>query len=425
MKKLALKKDVNLFTLVMYGIGVIVGAGIYVIIGKAAAMTGNSLWMAFMVSFFVGGFTAMSYAELSSMFSKDASIYHYTQNAFRKEWVSVTMTLGEIAGNIIGAAAVSLGFAAYFSAVFGTPYIWNALGLVILMSLVNLKGIKESTILTIFMTSAEVLGLILIIVFGIPHWGSVNYMEMPSGAFGVFSAAALIFFAFLGFEDIVNMSEETRNAKKVVPKALLISLAISSILYILVSISVVSIVDWRTLGQSEAPLKLVAGQILGSLSPIMSFIILFSTGGTVLILLLSGSRMLYGLSEAGKLPKAFSQINGKTRTPHFSVLLTMVLVFAFVMMESVEFVAKITDFMAFAIFALVNLSNIVLRYRRPDIKREFKSPLSIGKLPVLSLMGFLSCLAMIFFLELDVILVGALVLVDAAGLLVLWKRMKR
>jgi APA family basic amino acid/polyamine antiporter len=332
------------------------------------------------------------------------------------------MSLGELGGDLIGAAAVSLGFAGYFSAVFGTPYLLNALGLVVFMSFINLWGIRKSTTLTLIMTSAEVLGLLLIIAFGIGHWGAVDYFEMPHGFTGLFSASALIFFAYLGFEDVVNISEETKNATKVVPKALLLSLLISSILYVLVSISVVSIIDWHALSESEAPLKLVAHDMLGDYQNIMSFIILLSTGGTVLILLIAGSRMIYGLSDVGRFPKFLSKINKVTRTPQYSVLLVMLVVGAFVLVQSIEVVAKITDFTAFVAFGLVNLSNIALRYRKPDHKRDFKAPVNIGKFPVLSLFGFLSCVFMIFFLDRQTILFGSAFMLAGALLLFLWKK---
>lgn len=422
MKKLKLKREVNLFTLVMYGVGVIVGAGIYVLVGKASGITGNSVWMAFLLSSTVGVFTALSYAELSSMYPKDASEYHYIQNAFKKDWLSVVMSFGELGGDLIGAAAVSLGFAGYFSAVFGVPFLWGALGLVVFMSFINFWGIGKSTALTIVMTLVSILGLILIIVFGMGHWGSVDYFEMPRGTTGIVSAAALIFFAFLGFEDIVNISEEVKNARKVVPKALLISLAISSVLYVLVAISVVSVVDWQVLGASDAPLKLVAHEILGDFHPLMSFIILLSTGGTVLILLIAGSRMIYGLSDAGRFPEFLSRIHPKTRTPYIAVLVVMLFVIGFVLIQRLEVVAGITDFMAFTAFGLVNLSNIGLRYRKPHMRREFKVPLNIGKFPVLSLIGVLTCTVMIFFLERHTVYLGLAVIGVGSVLIIGWQK---
>jgi len=170
----------------------------------------------------------------------------------------------------------------------------------------------------------------------------------------------------------VNISEETKNARKVVPKAIVLSLLISSVLYVLASISIVSVIDWRVIGASEAPLEIVADKILGSMSPLMSFIILLSTGGTVLILLITGSRIIYGLSDAGRLPKFPLKRQQDHRHPHFAILLSTLVILAFVIMQNIEFVAKVSDFTAFFVFGMVNLSNIMLRYKSPG-KREFKA----------------------------------------------------
>lgn len=235
---------------------------------------------------------------------------------------------------------------------------------------------------------------------------------MPIGLGGVLSASALIFFAFLGFEDIVNVSEETKSPKKTVPKAVIFSLIISTFVYVLVSISIVSMSDWKMISKSEAPLAYAVHSKFGlDIGNAISLIALFATAGTSLVFLIAGSRMIYGLSDAGEIPKIFSNIHPKTRTPYIAILASMIISMIFVLLGDMKLVAGITNFFAFVVFILVNLSAIVLRYKKPDIERKFKIPINIGKFPLLPFFGLLTCLIMIFYLEIKSIFIGLLIFV--------------
>lgn len=283
--------------------------------------------------------------------------------------------------------------------------------MLLLLSFINFIGIKESMFFVSAHTLVEIGGLILIIILGLGSWGSVNYLEMPMGFGGVLSASALIFFAFLGFEDIVNVAEETKTPRKTLPKAVILSLLVSSVIYILVSLSVVSMGNWQSLSTSDAPLSYAISNKFGlDVSNIISVIALVATAGTSLVFLIAGSRMIYGLSEAGEIPKIFSKIHPKTRTPYISVLASMLISMVFVLIGDLKLVASITNFGAFVVFILVNLSAIILRYRKPDLKREFKMPFNIGKFPLLSFFGLLACLLMIFYLDVKSIVIGTLIL---------------
>jgi len=407
-----LKREISLLTLTIYGVGIIVGAGIYALIGKAAGLTGNSVWLSFLFGAVLASFTAMSYAELSSMFPKSASEYHYIKNAFQSSIFGNIMCWAEIFVDLIACSTIVLAFAGYFSGFFNIPIILVSVILLIIIALVNFSGIKESMTLVVIHTLIEVGGLIVIIILGFGSFGSVDYFQMPLGIGGVFSGAALIFFAFLGFEDIVNVAEETKSPRKTVPKAVILSLIISTLFYVLVSLSVVSMSDWNMLSKSEAPLAYALQERFGlDVSNVMSLIALFATGGTALVFAIAGSRMIYGLSEAGEIPKIFSRVNSKTRTPHLAILAAAVISIIFVFLGDIKLVAGITNFFAFVVFILVNLSAIVLRYRKPEVKREFKSPLNIGKFPLLPFFGLLACFLMIYSLEIKSILIGLLIFV--------------
>jgi APA family basic amino acid/polyamine antiporter len=331
---------------------------------------------------------------------------------------------------VVSAAAVSLGFAEYFNSLvanfvfpsmdatavknFSDNYIvFSAAGLVVAMSSVSFLGIKESSRMNILLTGVELVSLVLLIVLGFMFGNfNKNFFIGPAGNFdfnAVLAAAALIFFAYIGFEDIVNISEETKNPKKVLPKALIIAIAGTTLLYVLISIATISLVDTNELAGSNAPLSYAASQTpLGTyMNLFISFIALFATSGTVLIILVVCARMIYGMANEHSLPKKLASIHPTRHTPWLAVITVMAVSMAFVMLKELELVAKITSLTALLTFTMVNGSLIWLRYSQPNIKRPFKSPLNIGKLPLAALFGLLSCSILIFRFDAAVLSFGA------------------
>ena len=402
-----LKRSLSLFETTLYGVGVIIGAGVYALIGKAAGLAGNAIWAAFAIGAFIAAFTGLSYAELSTMFPKAGGEYVYTEKAFNRK---VAFLIGWliVVGGVVAAATISLGFAGYLSVLFQTPVILSAIVLIFLLTLLNLWGIKESAIANIIATLVEVGGLILIIIFGLKHFGAVDYTQLPPLGFtGLLSATALIFFAFLGFEDIVRLSEETKNPKRNIPLALLLSIVISTIIYISVAIAAVSVVGWEALSTSEAPLALVAQTAFGAKAFfVLAITALFATFNTVLVTLIATSRMLYGMAENHGLPKILSQVHKRFKTPWLAVIITGIASAAFVLVGKIEIVASLTDFALFTTFALVNLSLLWLRHKLPKAKRTFRT------FAPLAALGAVTSIAMLFYLNRIVALAGiALIIV--------------
>lgn len=408
----------------MYGIGVILGAGIYVLVGKAAGEAGNAVWISFLLSAVMATLTALSFAELASMFPKDAGPYVYAERAFKSRGFS--FLIGWLLVFVIGLAvsAVSLGFAGYFHNLFGTEIIFAAALAIATMTLINFWGIKESANLNTIFTLIEVLGLLIIIFIGIPHLGSVNYFEMPHGFSGIIGATLLIFFAYLGFENLVDVSEEVKKPEKIIPKGILISIAISSVLYILVGISAVSLLGWEKLSTSNAPLAHAAEGAFPNAGFIMSVIALFATYNTALFLLVAGSRLLYGIAEEHALPKIFLKISAWRDTPWVSILALGLLSVLFLYIGGIKRVAELTDWVSFFIFAVVNLCAVVLRYKEPKTKRPFKVPLAIGKLAVLPAIGFLFSAAMLFSFDFEESLLGVGIIILGAVVYFLLSRKK-
>ncbi|MCP8322326.1 MAG: amino acid permease, partial [archaeon] len=198
----ALKREIGLAGAVAYGVGIIVGAGVYALIGRAAGQAGNSVWLSFILAAIVASFTGLSYAELSSMFPVSGAEYVYVEKAFRSNfWAFIIGWLVLLSG-VISSSTVALGFGGYLMSYIGISEAFTAILLILLLSLVNFWGIKESVKVNVVLTLIEVSGLILVVLFGAKYFGSVNYFVAPSGVRGIVSAAALIFFAFIGFESL-------------------------------------------------------------------------------------------------------------------------------------------------------------------------------------------------------------------------------
>lgn len=398
--KTGLKRELGLLEVTFYGIGVILGAGIYALLGKGAGLSGNALWLSFTIAAIIAAFTGLSYAELSSMYPKTAAEYNYTMHAFKKKRLSVLIGLLLAALGAIGAATVSLGFAGYFTNIFGGSKILIACTLIILLSVINYLGIKESSRYNVIATLIEAGGLLLVIAVWLLFFrgSEVNLLETaPMGFGGVITATALIFFAYIGFENVANMSEEAKNPKQVIPKALVLSIIISTVLYILVSVASVSVLGWENLARSDAPLTDAVSKALPHAGPVMSLIALFATSNTVLIMLIVGSRILYGISNDNSLPKFISKV-GSNGTPYNAILIICVAAISALFMGDIEVIAMITNLGTFAVYFFVNMSLIKLRYTEPKLDRSFRAPLNIGRFPILAFFGAISCLAMIYFI---------------------------
>lgn len=391
-----LSRELSLFQVTVAGAGIILGAGIYALIGVAAGITGNSIWLAFLIAAAISALTGLSYAELSSVFHKDAGEYDYVAAAFNKK-IGFLIGILVVLSGFFGAATVAIGFGGYLSNLLNLPLLYYAAFLILVCSAINYFGIRTSARVITAFTFIEAAGLLIIILIGLKSFGGVDYLEMPNGYTGLFEAAALVFFAYTGFEAIVKLSEEAKNPAKTIPKAIVYSVGITTVLYVLVSISAISILDWQKLSSSTAPLADVAAVSFGGVAFLaLAVIALFSTSNTVLMLVVTTSRMVYGMAERKAFPGFLARVNDRYKTPIYAILLTGIISILLLSIESLETIAYLTNFSLFATFALINLSVIVLRYKS-KAKRAFKVPLNIGNFPVLAALGFFSCIVMMVF----------------------------
>jgi len=366
----ALRRTLGVWRVSLTGIGVILGAGVYALIGPAAAEAGNAMWLAFVLAGVTAGLTAYSYARFAALRPKDSPEFQYTAMAFGPATGFVAGWL-MLAADLLAAATVALGFGGYWGHLFGTPTVLNALALLGATALVLCLGIAGSVGLAIVLTFVEAAGLLFVIVVGLPFWPDGDFLEMPRGPGGVWNAASLIFFAYIGFDELGNFAEEMRHPERDLPRALFISMVATTAIYVLVAVSAAAAVGWRDLSGSAAPLALVARHVLGPRADtVLSLVALCATANTVLLLLLSAARSVYGMAGAGMLPAPLAAVGRKTAIPVVATAVVVGVTAPFVLLGDLSRVAAMTDAAVLLSFLMVNVALVWLSARRAIGRRR-------------------------------------------------------
>lgn len=413
----ALKREAGLFQVVTYGVGNIVGAGIYVLVGEAAGLAGGLVWLAFLVGALVALFTGLSYAELASMYPKAASEYIYLGRAYGNRLLSFITQWTMLITETVAAAAVSLGFAGYLSSITTLPVLPVAGSLLVILTLIAAGGAKESLRLNTILSLLAITGLLVVLTAGLNKIGSVSYTASLNGIPGVLGATVLVFFAYIGFDNMSNLSEDTKQPEKTIPQRLLIAVGITTILYIVVGLAAISLIPWQDLATSDAPLAQAASVSFGSSgSDLLTMIALLTTLNTALVLLIVGSRIIYGMAREGALPRFLGRVNGRTGTPLIASIVTLVVALAFLPLGRIGAVARVTSFGSLLTFAMINLALLHLRRVAPHLKRPFRAPLRIGWVSITGLLGLLSCLLLLTQFDMVSIILG--LLLPISGILI-------
>lgn len=403
-----MRREIGLWTAVAYGVGTILGAGIYALIGVATGKAGNLVWLSFALAAGIAAFSGLSYAKLSSLFPSSGAEYVYVEEAFRSKFWAFIVGWLVLISSIISAAAVAQGFGGYLSSILNLPVAVGASLLIMGLATVNYAGIKESMTLNVILTLTELLGIIIVIFLGVGFLGTVDYTESPSGLVGVVGAVGIIFFAFIGFEGLAKIGDEAKDPTRTIPLALMLSLAITAILYVLVSLAVVSIMPYDELGTSTSPLSDVALIASGEeASLLLSIIALLATANTVLIILIASSRIAYGMSMRSALPGILSRVDPGRGTPIAAILLTTVASVAFCFLGGIELTATVSNFTIFMVFLAVNLAVIQLSRSRRNISSSYL---------IAAIMGSLTSVAMLTQFSWEVVLLSVLLTLLGAGL---------
>lgn len=412
-----LRRSLSLTQLCFYGVGTIVGAGIYSVLGAAAGVAGTGVWLSLLLAGIAAFITALSYAELISMYPHAGAEYHFLKRAFPR----VTL-LSFFAGFLIAlnaaatSATVALAFGGYLRVFLEIPAVLTAFVLLSACTVLNIAGIRESTWASMALICVEVAGLLLLI--GAGFWttdvmAAVQLPDVGDGAAlaGIFAGSALIFFIYIGFEDVANLAEETRAPRRDVPRALLVSVALTTVIYLLVAWVALALATPAQLAASESPLTAAATTIAPGLGWALAVSALFATASTALISLISISRLLFGMARDGALPGVLARLTPARRTPWVAALALFAAACALLPLGEVKVIASISALGVLSVFVAVQAALVMLRYTQPDVPRGFRMPLNIGRLPLLPFLGIAMTLALLTQFEARVYAVGAFALV--------------
>jgi len=405
-----LKRVIGPLNLTLMGVGSMLGAGIYGLVGKAAGVMGGAVWMAFLVAMVAALLTGISYASIASRYPRAGGAAYATQRAYRLPWLSYVVGLAiacsglgsiatqakVVAENLNTLIGLDLGFA-----MAGAPagILLISVGFLLLVSALVYRGIAESMWANAVCTVVETLGLVLIIAVGMRFWGQADLFEAPASPgnpYGAITAGLILqgsiltFFSFLGFEDMINVAEEVERPHRTIPLALITAMIVASLIYIAVSVTAVSVVPWPELAAAPGPLKLVIERAAPWFPAIgFTVITIAAVANTALVNFVMASRLLYGMSRQGLLPASLGRVHRKRQTPYVAIGLLLVAVIGLQFAGDISELAGATVLLLLIVFAVVNGALIVLLRREGRIEGAFNCPVVI---PVL---GVAICLLMI------------------------------
>jgi basic amino acid/polyamine antiporter, APA family len=426
-KQHALLRTMGLFSLVVYGVGDMVGSGIYGTVGKAAGQMGNAVWLAFVVSMIAAMLTGLSYASIASRYPRAAGAAYVTHRAWHVAFFSYVIGLTVAASGLTSMATSTNVFSATFADVLGvTPSLGMAdfsfgpmsigigtaklaipritivhvpasvaiiiVAFLLMLTFVNFWGIRESMWTNILCTAVEVGGLLFVIAVGMRYWGSIDYFETPPAADGsatrlgptmLFSGAVLTFFAFVGFEDMLNVSEEVKSPERTMPWGIILAVAIATLLYIGVAVTSVSVVHYTVLAKAPAPLAAITEKAAAWMPPwVFKVVTMFAVANTVLINYIMGSRLLYGMARQGLVPAALGRVHATRRTPHRAILALLCVVLVLAFASGVTQLGTATGLLLLFCFAIVNGALIVLKLRPGEPRGSFEVPVIVPALGI-------------------------------------------
>ena len=379
MTETSLARRISLPLLTLYGLGTILGAGIYVLIGEVALRADQLAPLSFLVSAIIAAVTAYSFARLASMLPKSAGEAAYAYAAFNKRIISVLVGLAVVMIGTVSAATMTKGFAGYFIALFQIPELAVVLGVIIMITAFAIWGISQSLIIASCITIIEILGL-LFVIYAVIDIKELENFSLPtstsvlSNGSIILYAAFISFYAYIGFEDIVNIAEETKNPTRVVPLAIILSLVFSTLLYVALSIACTVFIPSSIFNTSSAPLVSIV-EYKDYNPTIMAIISMIAIINGALVQLIMASRVLYGMAEQKLFLSVFGLVNKKTRTPIVATITIAIVLSILVTSFDLVTLAELTSTITLAIFIVVQSSLLYLSAKeRSNIKLDYILP---------------------------------------------------
>ncbi|NOQ76484.1 MAG: amino acid permease [Methylococcaceae bacterium] len=368
--KTTLNRVISLPLLVFYGVGTILGAGIYSLIGKIAGLSGMYAPISFLISALIAAFVAFSYAELSSRYPKSAGEAVYVDQAFGQLWLTALMGWAVVFTGIVSAGVMAHGFYGYLNEFINITEVTGILFYVFFITVIAILGISLSVNIATLITLIEITGIVIILYVskdGLLTLSDRWHEFIPPFTWdvwqGIVFGAFIAFYAFIGFEDMVNVAEEVVAPKKNLPAGIIIALIIATFFYVLVSFASVLSLPIDQLANHAAPFALMIKENSQIPVSVISFISLIAILNGALVQIVMGSRVLYGMAEKGLAPSGFKMLHSKTRTPTVATLFFSILLLLVALWFPIVILAKITSFVILMVFALVNISLCVIKLR--------------------------------------------------------------
>jgi len=343
--------------------------------------------------------TALSYASLGSRYPRAAGAAYVTERAFGLPLLSFVVGLALVCSGLTSVATQSRVFAANLAVLFNLesiPLWWLALGFLLVLAGIVFRGIRESMWVNVLCTLVEASGLILVVAVGLSHWGSVDLLEMPPAAVDqgewliLMQGAVLTFFAFIGFEDTLNVAEECRDPQRTIPLGLILAMSMAAVLYIAIAVTAVSVVPWAELAAAPGPITEVVRRAAPLIPPIVfTGITLFAVANTALVNYVTASRLIYGMAHQGLLPLRFGDVHAERRTPHVAILALFLVAMPLALFGTIAELAAATVLLLLLVFAVVNAALFVLKRRPGEKHGYFEIPLAVPAI------GALVCLVLV------------------------------
>ena len=392
----SLARKLGFWDIYLMSIGQIIGAGIFILIGKSAKYAGNLTWGAFLIAGILSILSGFSYVELSTVFKKNAAENDYISSVFGEKMGLISTIILLFVG-VFTVTTVSLGMGEYIKKKLNYPKTLSAILIILFYMVINIIGVKASSNVNMVATFIEFFGLVAIILGGFFLYDSESLFTIPKKIFSsgkTIYASLIAMFAYMGFETTVRLSEEAINPNKDIPLALVASIVTTMILYVLVSWVVTSVVDVKKIAASATPVEDAARAIFGGkISPLFGFIAFASISNTILLGLLTNSRILHSISENYSFLSPFRYVNEVTQTPIVAIISVTLLSLLALVLKDVEKSAVFASYLFFIILALVNLSLMILHFQgkhEKEFGQTFTGKIN-KKFPIFPLVGFISC----------------------------------
>lgn len=379
----SLQRSLSFPLLVFYGVGTILGLGIYVLLGEVASAAGLLTPVAFLAAAGLASFTALSYGELAARIPLSAGEVHYVDEAFGRRWLSGAVGWLIVLSAIVSTATVVNGYVGYVEVFVELPD-WLVIGTITCaLGGVAAWGITQSAVLITTITLIEVGGILLVIVLAggelaaLPERWTELLPTSLDDVGGVFVGAFLAFFTFIGFQDMVNVAEEARDPERDMPRAIALSMAVLTVLYLVVATVAVLGLSPAELGRSDAPLADVLARHGERYPEIISGIGLVAIVNGVLVQIVMMARVLYGMARQSLAPAVFGRVNPRTRTPLWSTGLSTVLVLALALSFELGQLATATNVILLSVFVAVNAALFALKRADPRPSGVRTVPLAV------------------------------------------------